>query len=257
MKDLVVLGGVRWLNNGFPYQISEIAQMTDDDPRLLAGYIVVLSQLGRTKDWVQAFADDIQRRGEAAGPIVMKIVKDRSSWTQGTRADIFSHLDRYPKFDHKPFIEAAREIWREHKFKTPVRMCHAICDLLEAEGDASDIQIIEEILTYPDAEIPWVNASRPERMRTRLSGKLTPSEWHHESGLPPAGYEWIDAEKKAWRFVGTTTSAPPGKLEVSKKENASAERDADTTTSTMPQSVIAVLIVAVLALLWLLFRRRS
>lgn len=229
MKDLAYLGGVRWYNYGFPYDVSEIAKMPNDDPRLIVGYLVVFSEVGRSKDWVQAFADDIQRRGEAAGPILMQIVKDRSSWTQRTRENLFSHLDRYPRFDHKPFVEAAREVWRENKFKTPVRMCHAICDLLQAEGDASDIQIIEEILTYPDAEIPWVNASRPERMRKRLSGKLTPSEWRHASGLPPAGYEWIDAEKKAWRFVGTTTPVSPGKLEASQKGNASAERDADTT----------------------------
>lgn len=203
LKDLVVLGGVRWRNDGFPLEISEISKMPNDDPRLIAGYSVVLDAESITKEWVQAFADDIQRRGEAAGPILMKFMKDRSGWTKSTRENILRNLDQYPGFDHRPFIETAREIWRENKFKTPVRMCHAICELLETEGEASDIKIIEEILTYPDAEIPWGNASRLEQMKKRLSGNLLPSEWHNASGLPPAGYEWIDPQsKKAWRFIG-------------------------------------------------------
>lgn len=221
--------------------------MPNDDPRLIAGYIVVLDAEGIIEDWVQAFADDIQRRGEAAGPILLKIVKDRSSWTKMARENIFFNLDRYPGFDHRPFIEAAREIWRENKFKTPVRMCHAICDLLEAEGEASDLQIIEEILTHPEAEIQIVNTSRPERMRKRLSGNLLPSEWHNASGVPPAGYEWIDPQtKKAWRFVGTAR----------REAKLLPTQPNEEPPSSTPWSIIVVLIVAACGLLWLLFKRR-
>jgi hypothetical protein len=248
LKDLAFLGGVKWDGYGFPYDVSEISKMPNDDPRLIAGYIVVLNAEGITKDWVQAFADDIQRRGEAAGPILLKIVKDRSSWTKTTRENILWNLDRYPGFDHRPFIEAARQIWRENKFKTPVRMCHAICDLLEAKGDASDLQIIEEILTYPEAEIPWINTSRPERMRKRLSGNLLPAEWHDASGRPPAGYEWIDPQsKKAWRFVGAA------KPEAKPLPTQPTEEP----TSSTPWSIIVILIVAAGGLLWLLVKRRK
>jgi len=239
---------VKWDGYGFPYDVSEISKMPNDDPRLIAGYIVVLNAERITKDWVQAFADDIQRRGEAAGPILLKIVKDRSSWTQVARENTLWNLDHYPGFDHQPFIEAAREIWRENKLKTPVRMCHAICELLATEGDASDIQIIEEILTHPDAEVPWINTSFPERMKKRLSGNLLPSEWRNASGLPPAGYEWIDPQtKKAWRFVGTAQTA--GKL-VPKQPN-------EELAASTPWSIIVVLIVAACGLLWLLLKRRS
>jgi hypothetical protein len=248
LKDLAYLGGVRWYNYGFPHDVSEIVKMPNDDPRLIAGYIVVLGAEKITKEWVQAFADDIPRRGEDAGRILLKIVKDDSSWTKGASENLLSELDRYPTFDHRPFIEAAREIWRENKFKTPVRMCHAICELLETEGEASDIQIIEEILTHPDAEIPWINASRPERLKKRLSGKLTPSEWHNASGQPPAGYEWIDPQtKKAWRYVGTAKTE--GKPHLSPPNEFSTE---STTWFT-----IVLLLVAASVLLWLLVKNRK
>ncbi len=248
LKNLAFLGGVRWYNNGFPFEISEISKMPNDDPRLIAGYLVVVNAERITKDWVQAFADDIQRRGEDAGPILLKIVKDRSSWTKLARENILWDLDHYPGFDHQPFIEAAREIWRENKLKTPVRMCHAICELLATEGDASDIQIIEEILTHPDAEVPWINTSFPERMKKRLSGNLLPSEWRNASGLPPAGYEWIDPQtKKAWRFVGTAKSE--GKPYPTQPNEAP--------TASTPWIIIVALIVVAGVLLWILMKKRK
>lgn len=248
MKDLIVLGHVKWGNYGFPFEISEISKMPNDDPRLIAGYSVVLTAESIGKDWVQAFADDIQRRGEAAGPILLKIVKDRSSWTKMARENIFFNLDRYPGFDHGPFIEAAREIWRENKFKTPLRMCHAIGELLETEGEESDLQIIEEIQTHPEAEIRLVNSSRPVRMKKRLSGDLLPSEWNNASGVPPAGYEWADPQsKKAWRFVG---AAKPGATLLPTQPN-------EEPTSSKPWSIIVVLVVAATGLLWLLVKKRK
>lgn len=248
LKDLVILGCVKWVNQGFPYDVSEISRMPNDDPQLIAGYSVALNYERITKEWVQAFADDIQRRGKDAGPILLKFVKDDSSWTQGVRENLLFNLDHYPGFDHQPFIEAAREIWRENKLETPVRMCHAICELLDSEGVASDIQIIKEILTHPDAEIPWINSSRPARLKKRLSGNLLPSEWHNASGLPPAGYEWIDPQtKKAWRFVGAA------KPEVKLLPDQPSEK----TISSTPWSIIVVLIVAAGGLLWLLLKKRS
>jgi hypothetical protein len=247
LKDLVVLGQVKWGNYGFSYEISEISKMPNDDPRLIAGYIVVLHAESISEDLVQAFADDIQRRGDAAGLILLKIMKDRSSWTRMARENIFFKLDRYPRFDHRPFIEAAREIWLENKFKTPSRMCHAICGLLATEGDASDIHIVQE-MTYPNGEVPLVSAGYLKLMRKRLSGNLLPSEWNNATGMPPAEYEWIDPQsKKAWRFVGTA------KPEAKRLPTHAHE---ELISSTL-WSIIVVLIVAGCGLLWWVLKRRS
>ncbi len=157
-----------------------IGKLPLDSPILQQAYAEVFIMTPESpKDipaWYSATLWDLQRRGNSATPLLLKMFADYP--LAQFRDELLRKIVDFPTFDTDPFLVAARDYWRIHRFKTPPRTCYAMAELFSRKGNADDGKILLEMKAHPSKEVGFVVQPDIEQLERRLiagreqSGKM-------------------------------------------------------------------------------------
>src|SRR5262249_27399809 len=124
---------------------AKLGKLALNDPLLKLAYTqLFLTRFGESPEWREAIARDLERRGNAAIPLLLQLFADDN---QGDfRIALMRTIEQYPSIEISPFLSAARDTFQKEGLNLSVRTCYAMAWLLERHGDASDLSILRQML---------------------------------------------------------------------------------------------------------------
>lgn len=182
----------------FQLDRSKMKSLRLDDPLLIAAYMeLFLTNFCGTRAepmpaWHSAVYSDLQQRGNAATPLLLKLLAAAPGPQFGE--ELFFKIDGFSTMSLAPYLAAARVYLQAPPPSTTERTWRAISYFVSRRGNAHDLDLLEEVRKHlPFGKSVSISPSDIERMRKRLNGTLQASEWH---GQPPEGYDLPSGPKR-------------------------------------------------------------
>lgn len=183
----------------FQLNRAKVKSLKLDDPLLLAAYMEMFmtSFCGTAVEpipaWYAAVYSDLQQRGNAATPLLLKLLAGAPGPQFGE--ELFFKIEGFSPISLAPYLDAARIRLQARRPDTTERTWRAISYFLSRRGTAQDLELLLDVRkNLPFEQSASISQSDIERMKKRLNGTLKPTEWH---GLPPEGYHWPSPQQPA------------------------------------------------------------
>jgi len=181
--------------------------------------------------WDVAALEDLRKRGDAVTPVLLDIATKNPN--SGFETGVIGNAPYVIK-DLNPYLEYARNVLRNRTMEMNSSVAGTVAELLVRRGTPDDVERLRGLIKTR----PYLTAT--------IEGQL-----RHAAVFQAAKADADNSKPKA-----TPEIMPPAPKKVPESKPSSLT-PSEEPTSSMPWSVIVIMIVAASALLWLLLKGRK